>query len=59
VLDSTTLVGNGAAEVTINGGADAGTYVVIDSGVAGYQSAADAVLKLQNNAVMHVGDFIV
>jgi hypothetical protein len=32
---------------------------VIDSGVAGYQSAADAVLKLQNNAVMHVGDFIV
>lgn len=59
VLDSTTLVANGAAEVTINGGTDAGTYVVISGGIAGYHSAADAVIKLANSAVVHTGDFIV
>lgn len=59
VLDSATLVANGAAEVTISGGTDAGTYVVISSGVAGYHSATDAVVKLQNGVVVQTGDFIV
>ncbi|AMN39141.1 M10 family metallopeptidase C-terminal domain-containing protein [Rhodoplanes sp. Z2-YC6860] len=59
VLDSVTLLANGAAEVTINGGTDAGTYLVINAGTAGYHSATDAVIKLQNGATVHTGDFVV
>jgi hypothetical protein len=58
LLNSSTLVANGAAEVTITSGTDAGTYVVIDSGVAGYNSATDAVVKLTTAAVVHTGDFL-
>ncbi len=48
VLDTGNLVANGAAEVTITSGANAGTYVVINDATAGFSSTADAVVKLQN-----------
>jgi hypothetical protein len=57
VLDSAHLVADGAAEVTITGGSDAGTYAVISDTVAGFNPATDAVVKLTNAAVLHAGDF--
>jgi Ca2+-binding RTX toxin-like protein len=57
-LNVSNLVANGAAEVTITGGTDAGTYVVINDGTAGYSSLTDAVVKLTNSAVVHTGDFL-
>jgi Ca2+-binding RTX toxin-like protein/cytoskeletal protein CcmA (bactofilin family) len=59
VLNTGNLVANGAAQVTITGGADAGTYVIINDGTAGFNAAADAVIKLANGAVVHATDFIV
>ena len=59
VLTSGNLVANGAAEVTINGGSAAGTYAIINDGTAGFNSAADAVIKLQNAQLLHTSDFIV
>ena len=59
VLNNTNFKANGAAEVTINSGADAGTYVVINNGSAGYNSNTDAVVKLIGSPVLHTTDFIV
>jgi Ca2+-binding RTX toxin-like protein len=59
VLNSTNLKANGAAEVTINSGADAGTYVVINDGTAGYNSTHDSVVKLIGSPILHTNDFIV
>jgi Ca2+-binding RTX toxin-like protein len=55
LLNSGNLAANSAAEVKIAGS----SYVVINDGTAGFNSASDAVIKLNNNAVLHVGDFIV
>jgi hypothetical protein len=51
------LLADGAAEVTITGGSDAGTYVVLSGAVAGFDPATDAVVKLANATVLHTGDF--
>jgi hypothetical protein len=51
------LLADGAAEVTITGGSDAGTYVVLSGAVAGFDPATDAVVKLANAAIVHTGDF--
>jgi Ca2+-binding RTX toxin-like protein len=58
-LTSNNLVANGAAEVTINGGADAGTYVIINDATANFDAAHDAVIKLANSQQVHASDFIV
>jgi hypothetical protein len=59
VLTTGSLVANGAAEVTVNGGSNAGTYAVVNDGTAGFDAAHDAVIKLANAAVLHTADFIV
>jgi hypothetical protein len=58
VLNTTSLKANGAAEVTITSGADAGTYVVINDGTAGYNSNNDGVVKLLGAPLLHTTDFI-
>jgi Ca2+-binding RTX toxin-like protein len=59
VLNTTNLKAKGAAEVTISSGADAGTYVVINDGTAGYNSSNDGVVKVIGSPVLHTTDFIV
>ena len=58
VLNSAShLVANGAAQVTITGGTDAGSYAVLGDAVAGFNAATDGVVKLANAATLHVSDF--
>ncbi|WGD54678.1 Ig-like domain-containing protein [Bradyrhizobium sp. CB1650] len=59
VLNNTNLKANGAAEVTIASGSDAGTYVIINDGAAGYKAGNDAVIKLAGAPLLHTTDFIV
>jgi VCBS repeat-containing protein len=59
VLTNGNLIANGAAEVTVNGGANAGTYAVVNDGTAGFNVANDAVFKLANAALLHTSDFII
>ncbi|MDB5785147.1 Ig-like domain-containing protein, partial [Caballeronia mineralivorans] len=59
VLNTINLKANGAAEVTISSGADAGTYVVINDGAAGYNANNDGVVKLIGAPLLHTTDFIV
>ncbi|MBR0846090.1 calcium-binding protein, partial [Bradyrhizobium liaoningense] len=59
ILNSTNLKANGAAEVTIASGSDAGTYVIINDGAAGYKAGNDAVIKLAGAPLLHTTDFIV
>ena len=59
VLTNGNLLANGAAEVTINGGSNAGTYAVVNDGTAGFNVANDAVFKLTNAALLHTSDFII
>lgn len=59
VLTNGNLLSNGAAEVTVNGGANAGTYAVVNDGTAGFNVAHDAVFKLTNAALLHTSDFII
>jgi Ca2+-binding RTX toxin-like protein len=58
ILDSSNLVANGAAEVTISAGVHAGTYAIIGDATAGYNAATDAVVKLSNAATLQVSDFV-
>ena len=46
ILNGNNFKANGADKVTITGGADAGIYAVINDGVAGYNSATDAVVNI-------------
>jgi Ca2+-binding RTX toxin-like protein len=59
ILTGGNFVSGNAAEVTINGGSDAGTYAVLNHGAAGFDAAHDAVIKLANAAVLHTADFVV
>lgn len=59
ILNSGNLNKNGAAEVSITGGTDAGTYVVINDSTAGYNANNDGVIKLAGAPVLHSTDFIV
>ena len=59
VLNSGNLLGDGAAEVIISGGSDAGTYVVIGDATAGFNAAADAVVRLSNNYNVQTSNFVV
>jgi Ca2+-binding RTX toxin-like protein len=58
VFAGANLASNGAAEVTITSGADAGTYAVFGDATAGYNAATDAVVKLSNAATLQVSDFV-
>ena len=58
-LTTANLIANGAAEVTISGGADAGIYLVINNSTAGYDPLTDAVIKLANGITLQTADFIV
>ncbi|WP_265575880.1 beta strand repeat-containing protein [Bradyrhizobium sp. WBAH23] len=57
-LNANNLVANGAAEVTIKGGKDAGTYVVINDSTPGYNASNDGVIMLVGAPVLHTADFI-
>jgi len=46
------------AQVTITGGADAGTYAVINNNTAGYAANEDNVVKLLGAPILHNTDFI-
>jgi Ca2+-binding RTX toxin-like protein len=59
ILNNTNLKAHGAAEVTIASGSDAGTYVIINDGAAGYKAGQDAVIKLAGSPLLHATDFIV
>ncbi len=59
VLNANNLMAYGAAEVTIKGGKDAGTYVVINDNTAGYNASNDGVVMLAGAPVLHTTDFIV
>ncbi|WP_439370836.1 beta strand repeat-containing protein [Bradyrhizobium sp. DASA03120] len=59
VLNTGNLSKNGAAEVTITGGTDAGTYVVINDNTAGYNASNDGVVMLVGAPLLHTTDFIV
>ena len=59
VLNTGNLLGDGAAEVIISGGSDAGTYVVIGDATAGFNAAADAVVRLSNNYNVQTSNFVV
>jgi serralysin len=63
VLDSAHLHANGVSEVTISGGGtEAGTYVIIGDGTAGFNPSNDAVIRLGlglTGPTVHTGDFIV
>ncbi|MEK9283021.1 Ig-like domain-containing protein [Bradyrhizobium sp. ISRA442] len=59
ILNNTNLKANGAAEVTIASGSDAGTYVIINDGAAGYKAGNDAVIKLAGAPLLHTTDFII
>jgi hypothetical protein len=49
---------NGAAQVRIVGGSDAGNYAVLNDGTAGFSAAHDAVVKLANDAALHTSNFV-
>ena len=59
VLNGTNFKANGAAEVTISSGVNAGTYVVINNGTAAYNASTDSVIKLIGSPVLQTTDFIV
>ncbi|MGY8663653.1 LamG-like jellyroll fold domain-containing protein [Bradyrhizobium sp. UFLA05-109] len=60
VLTMTNLKANGAAEVTIKSGTDAGTYVIINDNQPGYDANNDAVVMLSGKPLLlHTSDFIV
>lgn len=48
-----------AREVTFTSGAAAGTYLVINDGVAGFQAANDIVVKLVGNTTVAAGDIVI
>jgi Ca2+-binding RTX toxin-like protein len=58
LLGPTNLLANGAAQVTITGGIDAGSYVVINDAAAGYDPGSDAVVRLLGAPVLVNTDFI-
>jgi large repetitive protein len=58
LLGPTNLLANGAAQVTITTGADAGKYVVINDPIPGYDPGSDAVVRLLGNPVLLNTDFI-
>jgi len=58
LLGPAKLLANGAAQVTINGGADAGSYVVINNTTAGYDPGTDGVIRLLGTPVLTNTDFI-
>ena len=58
-LNGNNLVANGAAEITVNGGSNAGTYAVVNDGTAGFNAAQDAVIKIANQALLHNHDFVI
>lgn len=58
LLGPTKLLANGAAQVTITGGTDAGSYVVINDAAAGYDPGSDGVIRLLGAPVLVNTDFI-
>jgi Ca2+-binding RTX toxin-like protein len=58
ILPPANLLPQGAAQVTISSGTDAGNYVVINDTVAGYDPTTDAVVKLFGGPVLTNTDFI-
>jgi hypothetical protein len=48
-----------ASLIQITGGSDAGKYLVINDGTAGFSAAHDAVVKLANDAQLHASNFII
>ena len=57
-LNATNFVASAATLINLNGtGSDAGTYLVINNSVAGFQSGSDAVVKLQTGATVTASNF--
>ena len=58
-LTSGFFIASAAAVVTISSGADAGTYLAINDGTAGFQTASDAIIKLLTPVSLPTSNFIV
>ena len=58
-LTSGYFIASAAAVVTITSGTDAGTYLAINDGTAGFQTASDAIIKLLTPVALPTSNFIV
>lgn len=58
-LDIGNFAALGATLVTISSGRNAGLYVAINDGVAGFDATSDAVVKVQTGAAITAASFIV
>ena len=52
------MIANGATVVTITGGDDAGTYLVLNDNTQAFNASLDAVIHLTSTTAIVAGDFV-